>query len=260
MLTELVVAAGVALATSPAPIDALDSVWVVSTPDAHQGTAFQLRDGLLLTAAHVVSGTTTVRLSIDGRGVGPTSVSAEVLLTDEALDVAVLSAPDLRKGGGIALSTTLPLAGDTVYAIGAPIDGLVLSRGQIVTSRNSGLIAASTPVDPGNSGGPLLRADGSAVGMVVEQADASGTAYAVPSAELRQVLLRAEGVPTSKPADPSTDPSTVANASSAFVPIALLIALLALAIAAITLLVVLLHRRRRPARLIITLDNEARFT
>lgn len=255
MFAELVVATGVALATSTAPIDALDSVWVVSTSDAHQGTAFQVNDGLLLTAAHVVSGTTTVRLSIDGRGVGPTSVLAKVVLTDEVLDVAVLSAPDLPKGGGIALSTILPIAGDTVYAIGAPIDGLVLSRGQIVTSRSTGLIAASTPVDPGNSGGPLLRADGSAVGMVVEQAEPSGIAYAVPAAELAQVLKRAEGVPTSKPAERSA----AANASSAFIPLAILVSLLTLVIAAAALLLVLLRRRRRPARLIITLDNEARF-
>ena len=255
MLAELVVATGVALATSTAPIDALDSVWVVSTSDAHQGTAFQLDDGLLLTAAHVVSGTSMVRLSIDGRGKGPTSVLATVVLTDEALDVAVLSAPDLPAGSGISLSTTVPVAGDTVYAIGAPIDGLVLSRGQIVTSRSPGLIAASTPVDPGNSGGPLLSDDGSVVGMVVEQAEPSGIAYAVPAAELTQVLLRAEGAPTNAPADGRA----ATNASSAFVPFAYLVALLTLVIAAAALLLVLLRRRRRPARLIITLDNEARF-
>src|SRR6266478_224338 len=74
-----------------------------------------------------------------------------------------------------------PRVGESVVAVGFPLTGL-LSSDPIVTtgiiSALSGLrndrrrIQITAPVQPGNSGGPLLGENGSVVGVVVGKLDA----------------------------------------------------------------------------------------
>lgn len=65
--------------------------------------------------------------------------------------------------------TKLPLPGEYVYAVGAPIDGLVLSKGKFVKSFSNNLgdwIEIDIPADHGNSGGPVFS-DSGLVGMLI---------------------------------------------------------------------------------------------
>jgi S1-C subfamily serine protease len=74
-----------------------------------------------------------------------------------------------------------PKLGDSVLAFGFPLPGLLSSEGNVSTgilSAMSGLrndvrfVQISTPVQPGNSGGPLLDSSGHVIGIVVAKLDA----------------------------------------------------------------------------------------
>ena len=104
--------------------------------------------------------------------------------------------------------------GEPVIAIGFPLKGLLSSDAIITTGAISALaglkndrrkIQITAPVQPGNSGGPLLGENGSAVGVVVGKLDALKMAevigdipqnvnFAVSLGTL-QSFLNANGVP-----------------------------------------------------------------
>jgi uncharacterized protein len=145
------------------------------------GTGFFVSEtGHIVTNAHVVEGCQTVRSS---RG-GP----LRKVSVDEESDLALYIASEktdaiarLRGGRGAR-------AGESVVAVGFPLSGL-LSSDPIVTtgiiSALSGLrndrrtIQITAPVQPGNSGGPLLGENGSVVGVVVSKLNAVKVAEAI---------------------------------------------------------------------------------
>jgi S1-C subfamily serine protease len=117
------------------------------------------------------------------------------------------SAVRLRGGRG-------PRAGEAVVAIGFPLKGLLSSDPIVTTGIISALaglgndrrtIQITAPVQPGNSGGPLLGENGSVVGVVVAKLDAIEVAKAIGdipqnvnfavSLGTLQPFLNANGVP-----------------------------------------------------------------
>jgi len=125
------------------------------------------QDGLILTAAHVVEGSSsvTVRLA-DG-----TSVDGEVLGTHDATDVAVISIPS---------STDLPIAdlaigvdvrvGQLAVALGSPFgldqtvtSGIVSAIDRVVSGVS--MVQTDAAINPGNSGGPLVDSQGRVIGI-----------------------------------------------------------------------------------------------
>jgi putative serine protease PepD len=130
------------------------------------------RDGGILTAAHVVEGTSqvTVRLR-DG-----TRVRGRVVGADEATDVAVVSVA--RSGLTPAtLAVNVPLrVGQLAVAIGSPFGleqtvtaGVVSAVDRsIVTDNGAGaanMIQTDAPINPGNSGGALADREGRVIGI-----------------------------------------------------------------------------------------------
>jgi S1-C subfamily serine protease len=78
-----------------------------------------------------------------------------------------------------------PKKGEEVTAFGYPLHGLLSSGGNVstgVVSATTGLgddiryIQITVPVQPGNSGGPLLDSSGHVIGVVVAKLDALKTA------------------------------------------------------------------------------------
>ena len=165
------------------------------------GSGVVLRpDGLILTNAHVVSGTrqVTVKFS-DGR-----TASAEVLGADTRGDVAVLKARGVSGLKAAALGDSRSLAiGDTVLAVGSPLglegsvtSGIVsglgrevreggnepqlppglqgqLSQEQQTVIKNA--IQTDAAINPGNSGGALVNASGQVIGVNTAIATAGGS-------------------------------------------------------------------------------------
>ena len=147
------------------------------------------QDGYVLTNAHVVGqgGPVRVRLS------GSTSVSAERVGTDARTDLAVVRA-EAAELPALALADGRRLrVGEWVAAIGNPLGfersvtlgavsalyrSLPTPRGEPL----DGLVQMDAAVNPGNSGGPLLDAEGRVVGITTAMIPyAHGMGFAVPS-------------------------------------------------------------------------------
>ncbi len=163
-----------------------------------EGSGWVVAPERVVTNAHVVAGTSSENVRIQGQG---RSYDAHVVVFDPRRDLAVLSVPglpapasrqgpDLRRAGG-AIVAGFPLNGpyrldtarvrDVVTATGADIYGTPGVVRQVYS-----LYAR---VQPGNSGGPLLSPSGAVVGIVFARSlDDDKTGYALTLDEARPVL------------------------------------------------------------------------
>ena len=136
--------------------------------------------GEVLTNAHVVEGCQSITVKLAS---GITEAAA-LVASDEKNDLALVR---LRATASLSPSVAMlregsPLrAGDTIVALGYPLSGLLatganLSVGNVSASAglrdDSRYLQISAPVQPGNSGGPLLDASGHLVGIVTAKLDA----------------------------------------------------------------------------------------
>jgi putative serine protease PepD len=160
------------------------------------------KNGLILTAAHVVEGSTdvVVRLS-DGR-----RVNGEVLGTDPGTDIAVIDAEaeDLQPA---TLAIDVPLeVGQTAIAIGSPFGlessvtaGIVSAVGRTLETQDGGAVSTvqtDAPINPGNSGGALVDRTGRVIGIndaiLSDGGDNAGIGFAIPIDTAYQVAQALE--------------------------------------------------------------------
>ena len=141
-----------------------------ATPDS-TGSGFAITPTQVVTNAHVVEGCGRVTLG----GGQPATVSSSETRSDLAL-LAV--AP--RSSFGVLRSGRLR-QGDTVTVVGYPLRGLLANGAQVTAGNVSALagmqndsrfIQITAPVQPGNSGGPLVDSSGNVVGVVVSKLNA----------------------------------------------------------------------------------------
>jgi putative serine protease PepD len=131
-------------------------------------------DGKIITNEHVVDGATSVTVKL---GTGGKTQTATVLAADASKDLALLKVDDGSNLHVLSFgdSSTLQI-GDNVYAIGNPYgldhtltSGIVSALNRDLQSPNGtpikGAIQTDAALNPGNSGGPLLDADGKVVGV-----------------------------------------------------------------------------------------------
>lgn len=178
---------------------AVESTWLVTSTQG-EGTAIAISETRLLTAAHVVRGCSSVVLtqviSVAGKKIGAYCITADVIGTASATDVAILrprTAGAIRRFVSPAKNREALPAGSEVFHVGNFYGSLMpscVSRG--IVSRNDA--QASDPqchwktVDQttalaigGSSGGGLFNADGELVGIVVGTYDSvSGIGFFVP--------------------------------------------------------------------------------
>lgn len=168
-----------------------------------EGTGFAISSQAIVTNAHVVSGAT--RISVSG-GDGSVSYAGRVIFFDPRLDIAVVAT-------SLPLSTTpLSFYKDTVRpgTIGAVIgypqgqgrtdtDAIVLQNlnaegldiyGKSQVVRN--IYAIRSNVVPGNSGGPLIAANGQVIGVVFGHSTAQRrTGYAIAAEQFSDAITAA---------------------------------------------------------------------
>jgi serine protease Do len=157
-------------------------------------------DGLILTNRHVVSGATSIQVTLpDG-----TTVPGTVYGISSTNDLAIVkvNATGLTPAT-LGNSSTLQV-GQTVVAIGDPLGqfadsasaGIVSGLDRAVTVENenlTGLIQTDAAVNPGNSGGPLVDANGNVVGVVTAgSSSAQGINFAIPIAAATSMIAAAE--------------------------------------------------------------------
>ena len=153
-------------------------------------------DGYILTNQHVVNGTQRVRVMfVDGR-----SVEAELVGEDEATDLAVLRAFASGLPSATVLSGEPLRVGQLVVAVGNPYGfqstvsaGVVSALGRALRSRRGrlieGVVQHTAPLNPGNSGGPLVDGRGRVAGInTAIIAVAQGIGFSVPAPTAHWVL------------------------------------------------------------------------
>lgn len=161
------------LSTTPLAdrVDSVLSAVVTVRLGTSHGTGFVIsEDGLILTNQHVVGDGDRVRI-IFNNGI---EVTGEVVVRSEARDVAVIKSP-LRVPSYLPVRPEMPAPLEQVFAIGTPIDEKLSSTittgvvSAIRTHERTGLsfIQADAAISPGNSGGPLLDANGNVIGISV---------------------------------------------------------------------------------------------
>jgi S1-C subfamily serine protease len=159
-----------------------------------EGTGFVYARERVMTNAHVVAG---VRGSPQVVGVRGARHRAQVVLYDPRRDIAVLyvpglSAPSLKFNGKAQPRDPAVVAGfpknQPFTAVAARIRATQRAKGPdiyhagIVTRE---IYAIRGQVEPGNSGGPLLAADGSVYGVIFAAAlDDADTGYALTAHEV----------------------------------------------------------------------------
>jgi S1-C subfamily serine protease len=192
LLPILLCLCGPALAAKPPPLppdeppaaSGLPPLRAPAPPDGRvfaTGSGFIVGEGRVLTNNHVVDGCTRMA----ARNAAGQRVAARVLATDPRRDLALLAVP-VAFGPPLVFRDSPPVEiGESVITYGFPLTG-VLSSGPTLTTGNISALAGlrdnplnfqiSAPVQPGNSGGPLLDAQGHVVGVVVSKLNAAKVA------------------------------------------------------------------------------------
>ncbi|WP_439598073.1 S1C family serine protease [Falsiroseomonas sp.] len=181
------------------------------------GTGFVVAQGRALTNAHVVDRCRAVRV----RTASGQDVSARVLRSDRERDLALIEVPP-DSGPPLAFRREMNIRrGEGVVTYGFPLAGMLSSGPTLTTGEVSALAGLaddqrqfqiSAPVQPGNSGGPLLDLSGQVVGVIVSKLNAARVAqrtgdipqnvnFAVKGNEAVE-FLRAAGVTPSLAAGP----------------------------------------------------------
>ncbi|MTF40645.1 HhoA/HhoB/HtrA family serine endopeptidase [Cyanobacterium aponinum] len=146
-------------------------------------------DGLIMTNAHVVEGTSFVSVLLpsgktyEGRVLGIDSMTdvAMVKITAENLPTVILGKAKNLIIGEWAIAIGNPLGLDNTVTVGI-ISAKDRSSSEVgVPDKRVKFIQTDAAINPGNSGGPLLNARGEVIGInTAIRADAQGLGFAIP--------------------------------------------------------------------------------
>ena len=183
------------------------------------GTAWMGPKGYLVTANHVVEGATKLELMLDGKLMG----RAEVVVLDPANDIAILK-PVFDDGAhaAILLAGHPAQMGERVFTLGYPAPDLLgvalkMTSGEVSAlsgddyqsqrTDDARFLQVSIPIQSGNSGGPVIDAEGRAVGIVISRMNKTGenevaqnVNYALKIAYVRNLLSELPALGPSRPA------------------------------------------------------------
>lgn len=163
-------------------------------PGKFRGTGFAVSaNGYIATAYHVITGADSVYV----QNAAGDAYKAKVVYTEPGYDVAILKITDTTFAG----LTTLPYnikrsrtdLGEDVYTLGYPANNMVFGPGYLTgvdgPQDDSTKYQVSIPVNPGNSGGPLLDAKGNVIGIISgRQTQVEGASFAIKSAYLFKTI------------------------------------------------------------------------
>ncbi|TWI88429.1 S1C family serine protease [Chitinophaga japonensis] len=164
-----------------------------ANPGTYGGTGFAISaNGYIITNYHVVAGADSLYVQ-NNKG---EAFKASSIFEDISSDLAILKIAD-----STFKSQPLPYAlkpqqvrlGEEVFTMGYPRDEIVYGKGYISaqTGFNGDTVAyqVAIPVNPGNSGAPLMDNEGNIVGIITgKQTSSDGIAFAVKSAHLKRLL------------------------------------------------------------------------
>ena len=180
-------------------------------PNVNRGSGF-IYDGVgnIITNAHVVQNSTTIRVTFNDGYVASASLVGLDTYSDIAIiwvdadasrlmPMTLMADSDLIRVGQRAIAIGNPFGLSSSMALGI-ISGLGrnLRSAELIDSnapvgfQNPSIIQTDTPVNPGNSGGPLLNSEGEVMGVTTairsESGIFQGVGFAVPANTIRRVV------------------------------------------------------------------------
>jgi serine protease Do len=166
------------------------TVQVVGPAGNHGAGVVWSSDGVIVTNAHVVGGTSIVRLH-DGR-----TYRAELVPKDRKADLAMLRIPGVGIECAKLRDSRTLRTGEVLVAVGHPLGETgAVSLGIVHTASSGSLIEADIRLEPGNSGGPLADVEGHVVGINCMVANGMGIAI---STEAIQRFLQGRSAPVER--------------------------------------------------------------
>ncbi len=176
---------------------------------SQEGSGWVVASQRVVTNAHVVAGVEEPEVSVGGVG---RRYPGRVVVFDPRRDLAVIAVPGLP-APAVPLGSDLE-PDDTAVVAGFPLDGpyrldaarvrdVLSARGEDIYGDQRSVrevYSLFARVQPGNSGGPLLSAQGRVVGVVFAKSlDDDSTGYALTLDESRPVLEAAAGATRTVP-------------------------------------------------------------
>ncbi len=197
---------------SPAVVDINTVIQTASGSAAAAGTGLIITSsGDVLTNNHVVEGSVSIKVSIQGKS---GTYTATVIGVDPADDVAVIHVNGVSglPTVTIADSSTVTV-GDTVYALGNALglggsprvtQGIVTALDQTITASDNGaqaeqltgMIQSDAEISPGDSGGALVNSAGQVIGIITAgqaqgfRSNSTTIAFAIPSSKAVDIANR----------------------------------------------------------------------
>jgi S1-C subfamily serine protease len=177
----------------------------VFIPGKYSGTGFLISaNGYVATSYHVIKESDSVVIENETYG----RMKASVVYSDAQNDIAVLKISPaefkVKKIFPFTISKKEADLGEYVYTLGFPREDIVFGEGSVSAStgfsQNPDAYQVSIPVNPGNSGSPLLNTRGDVIGVVSGvQTETAGAAFATKSLKLLEVLTSEAADSLSRP-------------------------------------------------------------
>ena len=160
-------------------------------------------DGFIVTNYHVIEGASNIAVTFYGE---KQKKLATVVGYSERDDIAVIKVEAKNLSPAVFANSANCRVGDRVYAVGAPEGadfGWTITSGIIsdplrelkiytsdyVLEKKMYVLQTDAPVNPGNSGGPLINARGEVVGIItMKRSNSAGLGFALPSSASLEII------------------------------------------------------------------------
>ncbi|MEL1241273.1 S1C family serine protease [Flavobacterium flavipallidum] len=173
--------------------DALSSSVTIKREKSHGSGCVVSKDGYIVTNFHVVSGSEKITV-LDSNG---KEFEAKLIRKNEQLDLALIKV-DATFKSSFSLNDNKYMVGDDIFVIGTPAStelGQTLTKGIVSGTRkneNNIYIQIDASVNPGNSGGALVKKSGEFIGIVNSKLAGlgyEGLGFSIPIQKIKEGLF-----------------------------------------------------------------------
>lgn len=173
------------------------AVLVIRQGPRSTGTCFSIGEDIVITAHHVVENSVSQSVQFEGER----EQWAQPVGYSSKNDLAILRLRKPRESPGLTIEPSSGIElGDELFTVGFPrpsVQGWAPKYTEGTVSSTKGIkdsplfFQMSVPIQPGNSGGPVLNAEGQVVGIVAHYIPSAQVAnYAANTIHLQKMLKR----------------------------------------------------------------------